>query len=272
MYSNRKLPAPYTCGLLLLLAALPLRAQMSISAALAAQTHMGRAAAPSLHTADDAKDTAKPPTTLQSALENIFARADIAFTGEVLSVYREAGAVVIRWQVLDAIRGLDTGAVYVQREWAGLSEGNSPRYVPGQRALLLLHAPSVAGYASPIGGSEGIIPLRGDAAATVLDLRLLAQDVLVSDAARLRPMEALRLAGGSLAASDALQARAAQFQTNQASAQRHALPGRRAPELEDPTVRAAATVPVNAVDNSTVDGAVVLGLLHAWERERLAGR
>ncbi|MGI4853174.1 MAG: hypothetical protein ACRYF4_03885 [Janthinobacterium lividum] len=245
---------------------------MSISAALAAQTRPGRAGAPSLHTAADVRDTATPPTTLQSALQNLFERSDIAFTGQVLSVDREAGAVVIRWQVLDGIRGVDAGATYAQHEWAGLWTGNSARYVTGQRALLLLHAPSVAGYASPVGGSVGVIPLRGDAASSVLDLRLLAQDVVVTDAARLRPVEALRTAGGSLAASDALQARAAQLQTNRSMAQRHAMPWKGAPETDGAGEGAATDVAVNAAGNSAVDGTVVLGLLHSWQRDRLAGR
>lgn len=269
LYSNRKLPAPCSGCLLLVLAAIPLRAQMSLSAAIAAQTPTGRAGAPSLHTAADGGDTAPPPTTLQAALQNIFARAHVAFTGEVLSVDQEAGAVVVRWQVLDAIRGVTTGVVYVQREWPGLWEGNGARYVPGQRALLLLHAPSVAGYTSPVGGSLGVIPLRGDAAASVLDLRLLAQDIPVTDAARLRPAEALRMAGGSIVASDALQARAAQLQNNRAQAQRRTLPDVSAPNLNDSDASAA---PVANADNSQVDGAVVLGLLHAWQRDGLAGR
>ena len=200
--------------------------------------------------AADASGVADPPTTVEAALESLFAGAGIVFAGEVLSVSPEAGAVTIRWQVQDAVRGVSPGE-YVLREWAGLWAGDSARYVVGERALVLLHASSLAGFASPVGGLDGVIPLRGDAGGSLLDLRWLAQRVVVADTARLQPLRALRAAGGSLEVANALQVRSATMAKSAGVV------------TESISLAGTATVPTSYAQ---VDGAVVLGMLHAWQR------
>lgn len=196
----------------------------------------------------------------------MFTRADVVFTGEVLSIERAEGAVTVRWQVQDAIRGVRAGE-YVLREWAGLWSGDSARYTVGERALVLLHAPSLAGLASPVGGLDGVIPLRGDAAGSVLDLRWLAQQAAVTDAARLQPMIALRAAGGSLDVANALQARSATRVKNTARQLEPAGDaGSIQPDDDAPESPVATREPAAAVSYEQVDGAVVLGMLHAWQR------
>jgi hypothetical protein len=51
------------------------------------------------------------------------------------------------------------------REWAGLAPAQDLPFRVGQRFLMLLHAPSAAGFSSPVGGTDGAIPIRGGAAA-----------------------------------------------------------------------------------------------------------
>jgi hypothetical protein len=51
----------------------------------------------------------------------------------------------------------------------------------GQRYLMLLHAPGVAGLSSPVGGMDGAIPIRGDigpqADGRTVDLRWIAATI-----------------------------------------------------------------------------------------------
>ena len=148
----------------------------------------------------------------------------------------------------------------------------------GERALVMLHAPSAAGYSSPVAGGDGVVPLYGSVPTGVLDLRLLAQHVAVTDNARLRPMMALRSAGGSLPLAAALQARAAQgARTTPARAARQmALPdadagsAQTAPETLPTSAEAPSAVsePPSLDGNSRVEGALVLGMLHAWQGSR----
>ncbi len=220
------------------------------------------------------------PATLEDALRALADQADIVFTGEVCSIERTAGTVAISWQVEHAVRGAAAGQVYVLREWAGLWQAQGARYSKGQRALLLLHAPSAAGYASPVGGQDGVIALQGDADDGTLDLRLLQQRVLVTDAARLRPAAALKAAGGSLALSDALQREYAARQPKAAarasgdlqSVAHSSVQVRISPEPEGgattvvtgthggPSNVSTATDP-----NSRVDAGMVVSLLKAWQ-------
>ena len=216
------------------------------------------------------------PATLEAALRALADQADVIFTGEVVSIDSRADAVEVRWQVEAAVRGAAAGQVYVLREWVGLWQSDSTRYVKGQRALLLLHAPSAAGYASPVGGSDGVIALRGNAESGTLDLRLLQQRVLVTDAARLRPALALRAAGGSLAVSDALQreaARQAPTLPRTVAAARSSAQVRLQPEPDGngtPVVtrtQSGSTGAATAVDaNSRVDAGMVVDMLKAWQR------
>lgn len=251
--------------------ALPLAAQTSIAAAVAAH---GLAALP----ATKSSDAVIPPATLEDVLHGMFRQADVVFTGEVAEVKRGEGSVVVSWRVEDAVRGLEPGGVYDLREWAGLWDGNGVRYMVGERALVMLHAPSIAGFASPVSGDRGVIPLRGKGVNSVLDLRLLAQGVAVQDVARLRPAQAHKIAGGSLVASDALQACAVVFVSSRQAQPKRAAPFQRAPEEDTTAVTGVAspsanTAPMPSFDaNSSVDGAMILGMLHAWQRGKDAAQ
>lgn len=202
-----------------------------------------------------------PPTTTEAALHALFRSAGVVFTGEVLSIDRDGGSVRIVWRVDNAVRGVSSGT-YTQTEWSGLWAESGPRYVIGERALVLLHAPSAVGYSSPVGGADGIVPLRGNDASSTMDLRWIAQRVAVNDAARLLPLRALQAAGGSLPLSDALQADAA-------------LKAHASPDLQLPVDAGAApsTATSGAPEDSAgtdgnahTDGAMVLGMLRAWQR------
>lgn len=58
------------------------------------------------------------------------------------------------------------------------------RYVVGQRALLLLHAPSAAGFSSPVGGADGVVSVQGEAVGGTTDLRWVAARALRTVALR----------------------------------------------------------------------------------------
>lgn len=115
---------------------------------------------------------ATPPATIDGALQEMFAAAAVVFTGEVRSVERGENVVTIRFEVEDGIRGVTSGETYVLREWSGLWADDATRYTIGQHLLMLLHAPSVAGFASPV--KDGAIPLKGDAVTGTADLRWVA--------------------------------------------------------------------------------------------------
>lgn len=255
-------------GLLLLLGTLPVCAQNSMASARLQAFASDTAAAP--------HSMPSTPTTLEAALQDLFTRADVVFAGEVLSIEHTPAAVLVTWRIEDAVRGATAGGTYVLREWQGLWQGESDRYQKGERALIMLHAPSAAGFGSPVGGGDGVIALRGEGANRTLDLRLLAQRVQVTDAARLRPAATLRAAGGSLAVSNALQ----RGQAARSGAKRLRLGQdgsvysfQRAPEANGgvDAVQSPAGLGIEPAAsatrelNSNVDGAVVLSMLHAWQ-------
>lgn len=107
------------------------------------------------------------PTTAREELLHMAAQADIIFSGEVLTVTPHAsftpgtGIVEIAFRIDQPIRGCDGQATYTLREWAGLWTAGYQRYTPGQRLLVLLHAPSASGLGSPVGGQDGLIPVTG---------------------------------------------------------------------------------------------------------------
>ncbi|MGI4756404.1 MAG: hypothetical protein ACRYGF_06090 [Janthinobacterium lividum] len=244
-----------------------------LAANLPAQTSMAAAMAARVRTSTSQPQPAgaigesTPPATLEEALHALFAAADVVFAGEVIAIEHGAGAVTVHWRVEHAVRGTDAGAVYDLREWPGLWVQNEARYVVSERALVLLHAPSAAGYASPL--PDGIIPMRGDTANAVLDLGLIAQHVVATDAARLRPMRALQKAGGSLALASALQAQDVVVADGSAGASR-LLPSQgggssSALVLGVQAPSADTTLPAG---NGNVDGTMVLGMLNAWQRNQ----
>ena len=222
------------------------------------------ASVPTVHLADAVSD---PPSSAEAALRQMFEGADTVFTGEVTRVERQGDSMLIRWQIEVGIRGADAGAVYTLREWCGLWSGG-PRYQVGERALVLLHAPSVAGYASPVGGSNGVLPLRGDAGTNTIDLRWVAQQVAVTDQSRLRPLQALQtksrapLTTGDVKDLPAVDAGVCRRRLFQA-------PENTAPEIGGMDITPSVTLPINAPTNDVnahVDGAMILGMLRAWQR------
>lgn len=118
-----------------------------------------------------AQDTAPTPQTIEDALHQMSDAAGVIFTGEVTAVRKRAGengasgVVEIDFRVDEALRGCTAGATYTLREWAGLWAANDARYRVGQRLLMLLHSPGAGGMSSPIGGTDGAIPLRATTSA-----------------------------------------------------------------------------------------------------------
>ena len=137
-----------------------------------------------------AAESMEPATSLEDALHLLFAQADVVFTGTVTKIEVTGGAVIIRFLVDDAVRGVTPGSTYTLREWSGLWADDPARYVEGQRRLMLLHGASTSGYASPVWRTRGAIPLRGDAAQLLVDLRWLAAEVQTA-ASKLQPMSSL---------------------------------------------------------------------------------
>lgn len=153
-------------------------AQLTLGQALLLQSH----GLPP-QTTPDAPAPAAPVST-EAALRNLADQAAIIFRGEVLSIQADGNAVRIDLRVDDGIRGAVTGQTYSLREWSGLWVAGGQRYHVGQRALFLLHEPSAGGFSSPVGGSDGIIPLAGDDVSSAVDLRWVAARVARTVATR----------------------------------------------------------------------------------------
>jgi hypothetical protein len=108
---------------------------------------------------------AAAPQDVETALHQMSDKADVIFVGHVTAVKRQdgegiaSGVVEVDFQVDQAVRGCTAGTPYALREWAGLWEADDQRYRVGQRLLMLLHAPSVAGMSSPVDGMDGAIPI-----------------------------------------------------------------------------------------------------------------
>ncbi len=132
-------------------------------------------------------------TDTVGALHNMTQLAGVIFAGRVIRVHRRpgvagaAGTVEIEFAVDDAIRGV-AGSTYTLREWAGLWPADDEPFRVGQRYLMLLHASSASGLSSPIGGTDGAIPIKGEAGAVAdsraVDLRWIATRVTRSIAYR----------------------------------------------------------------------------------------
>ncbi|MBS1801146.1 MAG: hypothetical protein JSS95_15135 [Acidobacteria bacterium] len=124
-----------------------------------------------LPSALSAQDTAPTPQTIEDALRQMSDAAGVIFTGEVTAIRQRAGengasgVVEIDFRVDEAIRSCSAGGTYTLREWVGLWAANDTRYRVGQRLLMLLHAPGAGGMSSPVGGTDGAIPLRATASA-----------------------------------------------------------------------------------------------------------
>lgn len=131
--------------------------------------------AASFSRAQDAPTASLPmPRTVEDVLHGMSNQADVIFFGEVVAVRAHedegvaSGYVEVDFRVDRTIRGV-SGDTYTLREWAGLWSGNARRYQPGERLLMLLHAPGASGLSSPVDGTDGAIPIRGGAPAAILD-------------------------------------------------------------------------------------------------------
>ena len=116
--------------------------------------------------AQSALSQATPPQSTNDALHSMSRLAGVIFTGQVVAVRRieglngATGVVEIDFAVEDAVRGV-SGSAYTLREWAGLWPAGDEPFRVGQRYLMLLHSPGAAGLSSPVGGTDGAIPIRG---------------------------------------------------------------------------------------------------------------
>ena len=144
------------------------------------------------------------------ALHAMSRLAAVIFAGQVIGVRRHdavdgaTGTVEIEFAVEDAVRGV-SGGTYTLREWAGLWPAGDQPFRVGQHFLMLLHAPGVAGLSSPVGGTDGAIPIRGSGPAPpanatdgrVVDLRWIETRVVrpivyrVTERPAMRPATAI---------------------------------------------------------------------------------
>ncbi len=223
-----------------------LAAQLSLEQALLLQSHGV------LSQADSDTPLAAAPVTTEAALRALADQAAIIFRGEVLSIQTGDDSVRIDLRVDDGIRGVVTGQTYSLREWSGLWVAGAQRYHVGQRALFLLHQPSAGGFSSPVGGSDGVIPLAGDEVRSAVDLRWVAARVARSVATR--PDNAPD--GGAYGSGTVYSARGAIAATaaHQASAAANGV----AWPAE------ASSGNVLGPDLHSIDSNLVAGLLRAW--------
>lgn len=99
-----------------------------------------------------------PDTSIGGALRSLAARAGVVFVGQVVKIEPKPGVVEVTFRVDRVVQGA-VGANYTLKEWAGLWANGQPRYVPGQRAMVFLHAPGVAGLSTPVDGMDGVVPV-----------------------------------------------------------------------------------------------------------------
>jgi hypothetical protein len=119
---------------------------------------------------------AAPDTTIAAALRNLGDRAATVFAGEVTAIRPLGGVVEIDFRVDQSLKGQPSGTV-VLREWSGLWAAGQPRYRLGERAVVFLNPPATNGLSSPVGGMDGILPLRPGASFSV-DIQRLRTRVL----------------------------------------------------------------------------------------------
>lgn len=124
-------------------------------------------------------DPIAPRSTLAEELQSLASRAAVVFVGQVVSIHRAGGVVEVGFRVEQSLSGA-VGDSFILREWAGLWPAGLARYVLGERALVFLHAPSTAGFASPVDGANGLVPVvvQGADAPELLDIRRLAAAIV----------------------------------------------------------------------------------------------
>ena len=150
-----------------------------------------------------------PQATLADKLASLASRAAVVFAGQVISIQRHGGVVEVGFRVEQSVYGT-AGESFTFREWAGLWPQGQFRYTVGQRALVFVRGASAAGFASPVDGAEGVIPVvvQGAGAPELLDIRRLGAAVLRAPGTPL-PTEA----DGAIQLSDAVTVINAALQT-----------------------------------------------------------
>ncbi len=128
----------------------------------------------------------QPALSVEDSLHTMSARAGIVFIGTVLRVTHKGGAdgasagvVEVDFEVIQAVRGCTSGSVYTLHEWGGLWAPNQFRYQVGETKLMLLHAPGASGMSSPVDGTDGAIPVRGNSASQPADASTSAGEPIV---------------------------------------------------------------------------------------------
>ena len=132
-----------------------------------------------VQTAAHAAGPVAPADSLTEELQSLATRAAVVFAGQVVSIERRGGVVNVEFRVEQTVLGT-TGANLTLREWAGLWPQGQFRYTVGERALVFLHLASAAGFASPVDGADGVVPVvvQGANAPELLDIRRLAAAIL----------------------------------------------------------------------------------------------
>lgn len=184
-------------------------------------------------------------TTVEDALRQMSDAADVIFTGEVAAIRMHPGVVEIDWHVETAVRGTDAGALLTVREWSGLWAAQQQRYLVGQRSLVMLHAPSVAGFSSPV--EDGVLPLHGDAVMPTVDLRWAMTHVVRGDAAMGGGVRVVRTMRSLLTSEHA------RFSSK---------------VISITALVHAEDAGENSLDAGSVDCGAVLSLLQGWNRSR----
>lgn len=127
------------------------------------------------------------PAAMASEVARLSAQAQTVFVGQIVGFARKGQTVEVSFRVEQPLRraapeGQEaslTGQVFVMREWAGLWAPRQQRYVLGQRVLAFLHGQSASGFASPVHGSEGLVPVlvQGADRPMLVDLGRVAASV-----------------------------------------------------------------------------------------------
>ena len=193
----------------------------------------------------------------EEQMHSLLQHSGRAFAGQVLAIARLPYAVEIRFRVEVPVRNVHAGEIVVLHEWIGLWNSGEQRYTPGERVLVFLNGVSSAGYASPVGGQQGIVPLHGDAQNGTLDLRWIAAHARRTGAALTRI-----LPRPFQSEQDALMP----VETSTLMAEGFPAPqGDAAPAA----IRLSGTGNLPAPENPAIShapGTLVFGMLSSWER------
>jgi hypothetical protein len=193
-----------------------------------------------------------PPQTVEDALHEMADAAGVIFAGQVMSVKvmqgsgGAPGVVEVTFRVDQAVRGCSAGGTYVLKEWQGLWAGGNARYRVGQRLLMLLRAPGAAGLSSPVGGTDGAIPIRG------VESQIGSGAAVAAANAAPEPMVDLRWVGARMVRSAS-----------------YAAPGSSG-LVSGASVGSGSSAGVASVAAPGASVGTVVGLLSSWESGRVA--